>query len=194
MLHAKFLRSPYANAVVTRVDTTRARALSGVVDILTWEDEDIKNIRSFGEHWGAPRPWLDQHRRPGRHRGGCDCPWPRAKTSARKPFVCWTSSGTSLPHVVDLLEGRKPDAYVIRPQIRTPITFGAPGTQRNPEPAQAGGTSLIPTSLPATWKPASGKPISSPSTICTCRRFASHMPNPSGSVAWWSDDFLRRRG
>ena len=59
MLHAKFLHSPYANAKVLSVDTTKARALPGVVDILTWEDEDIKNLVSYAEHWGSPRPWLD---------------------------------------------------------------------------------------------------------------------------------------
>jgi CO/xanthine dehydrogenase Mo-binding subunit len=52
MLHAKFLHSPYANAKVLSVDTTKARALPGVVDILTWEDEDIKNLVSYAEHWG----------------------------------------------------------------------------------------------------------------------------------------------
>ena len=59
MLHAKFLRSPYAHARVVSVDTTKARAIPGVVDILTWEDEDIKNLTSFGESFGTAKPWLD---------------------------------------------------------------------------------------------------------------------------------------
>ena len=59
MLHAKFLRSPYANAKVISVDTSKAKALPGVADILTWEDDVIKNLVSYGEHWGAPRPWMD---------------------------------------------------------------------------------------------------------------------------------------
>ncbi len=42
MLHAKFLRSPYAHAKVVSVITEKARALPGVVDIVTWETEDIK--------------------------------------------------------------------------------------------------------------------------------------------------------
>src|SRR5512146_1627582 len=48
MLEAKFLRSPYANAYIKSVDTTQARAIPGVVDILTWEDEDIKNLGAGG--------------------------------------------------------------------------------------------------------------------------------------------------
>ena len=75
MLHAKFLLSPYANARVLRVDTSKARVMTGVADILTWEDEDIKNLVSYAEHWGAPRPWLDniadqEKRRGRRHRRG----------------------------------------------------------------------------------------------------------------------------
>ena len=44
MLHAKFLRSPYANARIKKIDTTKAKAIPGVVDILTWEDEDLKKF------------------------------------------------------------------------------------------------------------------------------------------------------
>src|SRR5512136_2471352 len=48
MLHARFLRSPYANARIKSVDAKRARAIPGVVDIVTWEDEDIRNLGSGG--------------------------------------------------------------------------------------------------------------------------------------------------
>ncbi|MBN1570774.1 MAG: hypothetical protein JXA73_23240, partial [Acidobacteria bacterium] len=54
MLEARFLRSPYANAYIKSVDTAKARAIPGVVDILTWEDEDIKNMRSGGGFMGGP--------------------------------------------------------------------------------------------------------------------------------------------
>ena len=46
MLHAKFLRSPYAYAVVKSVDISKAKALPGVVDILTWEDPELKDLCS----------------------------------------------------------------------------------------------------------------------------------------------------
>jgi len=55
MLHAKFLRSPYGNARVRSVDISKAKALPGVVDIVTWEDEDVKNLKPEG------RPWLDDY-------------------------------------------------------------------------------------------------------------------------------------
>jgi CO/xanthine dehydrogenase Mo-binding subunit len=53
MLHAKFLRSPYANATVKSVDISEAKAIPGVVDIITWEDPDIKSLG--GGMGGAPR-------------------------------------------------------------------------------------------------------------------------------------------
>ena len=49
MLHAKFLRSPYANARIKTMDTAKARAIPGVVDIVTWEDDDIKKLSSGGD-------------------------------------------------------------------------------------------------------------------------------------------------
>src|SRR5512138_1088691 len=49
MLHAKFLRSPYANAMVKSVDVAAAKKVPGVVDVLTWEDDDLKN---FGRRGG----------------------------------------------------------------------------------------------------------------------------------------------
>ncbi len=48
MLHAKFLRSPYAYAIVNSVDISKAKALPGVVDILTWEDPDLKDFMNDG--------------------------------------------------------------------------------------------------------------------------------------------------
>src|SRR5690606_28414496 len=108
MLHAKFLRSPYANAKVVSVDTAKARAVPGVVDILTWEDDDIRNLKSFGEHMGAPRPWLDNIA----DQEGAEVAVivvaeseDICEEALRQLDVRWEI----LPHVVDLLEGRKED-------------------------------------------------------------------------------------
>ncbi len=38
LLHIKVLRSPHAHARITRIDSTRAKALQGVVAVYTWED------------------------------------------------------------------------------------------------------------------------------------------------------------
>src|SRR3990172_8244432 len=54
MLEAKFLRSPHANAYIKSVNTAKAKAIPGVVDIITWEDEDLKNLREGGGFMGGP--------------------------------------------------------------------------------------------------------------------------------------------
>jgi len=46
MLHARFMRSPYANAVVKSVDATKAKAIPGAVEILTWETLKRRNCRA----------------------------------------------------------------------------------------------------------------------------------------------------
>jgi CO/xanthine dehydrogenase Mo-binding subunit len=46
MLHAKFLRSPYANARIKKLVTTKAKAIPGVVDVIAWEDKDLQALRS----------------------------------------------------------------------------------------------------------------------------------------------------
>ena len=115
MLHAKFLRSPYANARVLSVDAARARAIPGVVDIVTWEDEDVKALGAGG--FGPPGPrraWLDNY---ADHEGievG-------VIVVAESEDICREALGLLdvewevLPHITDILKGREPDADVIRP-------------------------------------------------------------------------------
>ncbi len=38
LCHAYFLRSPYAHADIVRIDTTAAKAMPGVLEVLTGED------------------------------------------------------------------------------------------------------------------------------------------------------------
>ena len=42
MLFAKFLRSPHGRTRIKSMDVSQARALPGVVEIVTWEDPEIK--------------------------------------------------------------------------------------------------------------------------------------------------------
>jgi CO/xanthine dehydrogenase Mo-binding subunit len=42
MLFAKFLRNPHGRARIRTMDTGKARRLPGVVDIVTWEDPEIR--------------------------------------------------------------------------------------------------------------------------------------------------------
>src|SRR5437667_2167300 len=45
MLHGRIVRSPYASARIVRIDTTAARALAGVVAVLTHEDVPQNSLR-----------------------------------------------------------------------------------------------------------------------------------------------------
>ncbi|NLM52407.1 MAG: xanthine dehydrogenase family protein molybdopterin-binding subunit [Firmicutes bacterium] len=183
MLHAKFLRSPYAHARVVSVDTTKARAIPGVVDIITWEDEDIKSLRSFGESFGAPKPWLDNV---AEHEGQEVAVIVVAESediceeALRQLDVEWEV----LPHIVDVLEGKEPDAPVIRPNTPPGQAFGPPGVK---PPEKKGNVTTVTTvqgDVEAGFKEADHVieyELKLPA-------FASRMPNPSGSVAWWEDD------
>src|SRR3990172_13019835 len=53
MLHAKFLRNPFANAAVKSVDVAAAKKIPGVVDVVTWEDDDLMNFGSRGGMMGG---------------------------------------------------------------------------------------------------------------------------------------------
>jgi putative selenate reductase molybdopterin-binding subunit len=57
LLHAKLVKSPYAHARIVRVDTTRARALPGVVDVITHEDVKRIPYTSAGQSWPEPSPY-----------------------------------------------------------------------------------------------------------------------------------------
>ncbi|HEY8687267.1 MAG TPA: molybdopterin cofactor-binding domain-containing protein, partial [Chloroflexota bacterium] len=64
LLHIKLAKSPHAHARILRIDTTRARNLSGVHDVITYEDVPRIPYTSAGQSWPEPSPYdmyiLDQ--------------------------------------------------------------------------------------------------------------------------------------
>lgn len=69
MLHAKVLRSKYPSAKIVRIDTSRARALPGVVAVLTAADlpgsevaTDIAGVTGTGKRAGTDAPILASER------------------------------------------------------------------------------------------------------------------------------------
>ncbi|MDR1206279.1 MAG: molybdopterin-dependent oxidoreductase [Peptococcaceae bacterium] len=186
MLHAKFLRSPYANARVKSVDIAKAKDIPGVADIVTWEDEDIKALNNFGESNDSRRPWLDNIA----DQEGAEV---AVIVVAESEDICEEAlrlldvEWEVLPHVVNLLEGRKEDAPVIRPQVRDAPMFGAPSAGGPTNPPKRGNVAYANmTSGDMDAGFAAADHIIEYDLYMPA--FASLLPNPSGSVAWWFDD------
>jgi CO/xanthine dehydrogenase Mo-binding subunit len=193
MLEAKFLHSPYPNARIKSVNTTKARAIPGVVDIVTWEDEDMKGP---GGGRGPAQGLLSNYAYYDGMEVGviviaenadiCD-------EGLRALEVEWEV----LPFVVNLLEGRKPDAPVVRPP--TPAGkaggfggFGGRGGGGNNPPKQ-GNVSYSNTNdgdVEKGFKEADHIIEYDMKTAA----FAGHLPNPVGTVAWWFDEPLHGEG
>jgi len=186
MLHAKFLRSPYANARVLSVDTKAARALSGVVDIVTWEDEDIKNLRVGNGTRGPHRPWIDNYA----DQEGIEV---AVIVVAESEEICDEAlklldvRWEVLPHTVDILKAVKPDHPVIRPidknfplilysnQFNLKKNHNVVHAENNQGDIEEGfrqADQIIEYSL---MLPA----------------LSSHLPNPPASIAWWTKGVYR---
>jgi xanthine dehydrogenase molybdenum-binding subunit len=51
MLHAKVLRSPYANARILSLDTAKAEKLAGVMAVITYQDPQISSLKPTNSGW-----------------------------------------------------------------------------------------------------------------------------------------------
>ena len=186
MLHAKFLRSPYANAKVISVDTSKAREIPGVVDIVTWEDEDLKSIKTYGEVMSLRYPLLDNIA----DREGVEV---AVVVVAENEDICDMAiraldvKWEVYPHVTDLLEGRKEDTPEIRPYEKYQPSFGWHAPDPNSPPLKNGNVyyaDLVSGDVESGFKEADQ--IFEYSMYMPA--MAAHLPNPSGSVAWWTRD------
>ena len=191
MLHAKFLRSPYANAKITKMDTGNAMKIPGVVDILTWEDDDIKNMGGGGGGFmmGPPQPFISNS---ADQEGGII----GAIVVAENEDICEEalrqltkdSNWEVLPHVVDILKGREPDAPVIRPPApKSKGGFGGFGMGGENQKPKQGNVSYSSQNNAGDVE----KGFREADHILECDvntpSFAGHIPNPIGSVAMWFD-------
>ena len=192
MLHAKFFRSPYANARIKSLDATKARAIPGVVDIVTWEDEDMKNLGGGGR-MGPSQGFLsnlaDQE---GAEVGVIVVAESEdlCEEALRSLAVEWEE----LPIVVDLRIGREPDAPVIRPS--------SPAKKAGPGGGMGGGGNNPPKKGNVNYSNTNDGDIEKGFKEAdhiieydvNTAAFAGHIPNPLGTVAWWFDDPLHGDG
>ena len=180
MLQAKFLRSPYGNARIRSVDVSRAKALPGVVDIVTWEDEDIKNLKEEG------RPWLDDYA----DKEGIEV---GVIVVAENEDICEQALSLLdidwevLPHVVDILKGKEPDAPLVRPKDRIYPTE----TMQGPMFDERIGNVTYAETINGDVDKAMGEAENILEYNLMLPSFCSHMPNPTASVAWWNNEPYR---
>ena len=124
MLHAKFLRCPHANARIKRIDTKKAKAIPGVVEIFTWEDLSSGSggggrgggggmMGGFGGMGGGGGMLSSAADQEGAEVGAIVLAESEdiCEEALRQLEIEWEV----LPFIVDVRKGRAPDAPVIRP-------------------------------------------------------------------------------
>ena len=171
MLHAKFLRSPHGRARIRSMDISKAKALEGVVDIVTWDDPDIKAMAEAMDHAevkpmaGIRGPLLTNMAETEDEEIG-------AVVVAVTPEICDEALKAiqvvweALPSIVDAQDGLRPGAPIIR---HDPQKLASDYSQGDVEAGFKQADQII----EFDWGHS---------------RTASHIPNPNGSVSWWKQD------
>ncbi|MDI9612771.1 MAG: molybdopterin-dependent oxidoreductase [Acidobacteriota bacterium] len=159
MLHAKFLRNPHGRARIVRMDTRRARALSGVVDIVTWEDPEIQAMDK-----ALREPMLSNESDTENEEIG-------AVVVAETEDICEEAlrlievEWEVLPPIVDPRDSLKPGAPFVR--IDPKAMASKPFTTGDVEAGFREADQVF----EFDW---------------TQSLMASHIPNPNGSLSWWA--------
>jgi CO/xanthine dehydrogenase Mo-binding subunit len=196
MLEAKFLRSPHPNARIKSVNTAKAKAIPGVVDIVTWEDEEFKSPAGGGGRGSAQGLLSTYAYLEGMEVGviviaeNADI----CEEGLRALEVEWEV----LPFVVNILEGRKADAPIVRP----PAPAGKAGGAGGGFGGMGGGGNNPPKKGNVSYSNVNDgdaeKGFKEADHIIEydlkTAAFAGHIPNPLGTVAWWFDDPLHGEG
>jgi CO/xanthine dehydrogenase Mo-binding subunit len=177
MIHAKFLRSPYGRVKIKKMDISRAIALEGVIDVVTWDDPDVLAVNP-----GLTDPPV--RTMAGIHGPLIPC---EAETEdeeigavvvAVSPEICDDAlklievEWDVLPSIVDAKDGLKPGAPIIMHDPKDLVSNFATGDVE-------AGFKEADHIVEFDWSHS---------------RMVSHIPNPNGSVAWWSQDPLGTPG
>jgi CO/xanthine dehydrogenase Mo-binding subunit len=178
MLFAKFLRSPYAHATIKSIDASAAKKVPGVVDVVTWEDPDIKALSAGGGGFGGgpSLPFLGNTAYQEDMEVG-------AIVVAENEDVCDEAlkalkiDWQELPHVIDPRDGLKEGAPVILP------------AGKDGKPNLTVGTK-IDGDVEAGFKNADN--ILEFDFVMPA--MVSHIPNPSGGLSYWYDDDYSSEG
>jgi CO/xanthine dehydrogenase Mo-binding subunit len=184
MLEAKFLRSPHAHARIKSFNKEKALAIPGVVDIVQWDDPDLIPIMRGGVMGRTPHPFLSDVAEEDNIEVGFVVVAESAEIcdqALRALDVEWEI----LPHVVDIKEGAKPDAPVIRPPAPAAKAGGVGMGGGNP-PRQ--GNVSYSNQVLGDVEQGFAEADYIIEYDVNLPTYASASPNPHGSVAWWIDD------
>lgn len=123
MLHVKLAKSPHPHARIVHIDTTRARSLPGVQDVITYEDVPRIPYTSAGQSWPEPSPYdmyiLDQKVRfVGDPVAAVAAETPRIASEAAKLVE---AEYEVLPAVLDMHDAMTPGAPIIHDE---PESYG----------------------------------------------------------------------
>ena len=224
MLHAKYLRSPHANARIKSIDATKAKAVPGVVDVVTWEDPDLRGtggITDYADYESMEVGAMVL----AESEDACE-------EGLRALVIDWEV----FQHVVDVREGRKSDAPVVRafysPAPKTggagkpggagggaakaggagggapAAKAGGPGGGPAPAPKPNDGMGGVSTNPPKQGNVSYSFTSNNSGDVQAGFReadqiieydintaaFSGHIPSPLGTVAWWFDDAVNGEG
>jgi CO/xanthine dehydrogenase Mo-binding subunit len=171
MLHAKFLRSPHGRAKIKSMDISKAKALEGVADIVTWDDPDIK-LLSEGIANAEVKPMAGLRGALLSNEAETENEEIGVVVVAVTPEICDEAlklikvEWEALPSLVDARDGLKPGAPIIR---HDPKSLASNYAQGDVEAGFKESDHII----EFDWAHS---------------RTASHPPNPNGSVSWWKQN------
>ena len=191
MLFAKFLRSPYAHARVKNIDIKKARSIPGVADIVLWNDPELMSLGK--KPYGVSKPtYLLQEAHQEKQEVGavvvaesediCD-------EALRALIIEWEE----LPFIVDLHEGLRNDIPAIRGPEYDESRQYLPGAAMmfSPhyptDPPRQGNVSYS-NKIEGSIEEGYSKADFILEYDTNLPAFASHIPNPPASIAWWFDD------
>ena len=184
MLHAKFLRSPYAHARVNSIKTDKAWKVPGVVDIVLWDDPDLMGLG--GMPFGPKKSYLGNVAHQENQEVGAIVV-AETEDACEEALRALEVDWEVLPFIVDLRKGGTDPTI---PTIREPEDdagggmFGGPAPGGKPKEGNWSYQDKIEGDM-AAGEAAADYVIEYDTNLPI---FASHIPNAVGSIAWWFDD------